>query len=61
MVTHIDKEMHTEFWCGNYKGKEHLKELSLGEKITYSMDGINLPQDRVHWRAFVNTVMNSRA
>jgi len=34
MVTRIDKEMHTEFWCGNHKGREHLEELSVGEKVT---------------------------
>jgi hypothetical protein len=34
MVTRIDKKMHTEVWCGNHKRREHLEELSVGEKIT---------------------------
>jgi hypothetical protein len=47
-MTCIDKKKHTEFWGGNHKGREQLEELSVGEKITLSVDGINLPQDRVH-------------
>jgi hypothetical protein len=40
-------------WVDNIK-------IDIREKEWDGMDCINLAQDRNHWRALVNTVMNSR-
>jgi hypothetical protein len=46
------------------KGREHLEDLGVDGtmyhkgKVWEGIDWIHLAQDRVQWRAFVNTVMN---
>jgi hypothetical protein len=55
---------------GGLKARDHWEDLGIGGRINIKMDlgetGINganwirLAQDRVQWRAFVNTVMNLR-
>jgi hypothetical protein len=61
-------ETHTEFWCGNLKGRRHLEDVGIdGRKILKCVSGggggvdcINLAQDRDKWRVDANTVMNLR-
>jgi hypothetical protein len=57
------------FQLGGLKARDHWQDLGVGGGITLSWTlgrGINganwiqLPQDRIQWRAFVNTVMNLR-
>jgi hypothetical protein len=60
----------TGFWLGGPKVRDHWEDLGVGGRITLrwtwgrlGVDGANwiqLAQDRVQWRAFVNTVMNLR-
>jgi hypothetical protein len=56
-------EMHTEFWLENLKGKDHSADRGVDgkgvrEKWRKGVERIHLAQDRDHWRAVVNTVMN---
>jgi hypothetical protein len=63
-------EVFTGFWLGGPKARDHCEDLGVGGRITLrwalgetGMDGANwiqLAQDRVQWRAFVNTLMNLR-
>jgi hypothetical protein len=63
-------EVFTGFWLGGSKARDHWKDLSVDGRITLSWTlreiGINganwiqLAQDRIQWRTFVNTVMNLR-
>jgi hypothetical protein len=49
----------TGFWLGGPRARDHWEELGVGG----TFDGaswIRLAQDRVQWRAFVNTVLNLR-
>jgi len=46
------------FWLGGPKARDHWEDLGVGGMIT--LRWIRLAQDRVQWRAFVNTVMNLR-
>jgi hypothetical protein len=53
------------FQLGGPKVRDHSEDLEVGERIilrwTLRIDGANwiqLTQDRVHWQAFVNTVVN---
>jgi hypothetical protein len=56
----------TGFWLGGPKGRDHLRRWEDNIKMDLrevGIDGANwirLVQDRVEWRAFVNTVMNLR-
>jgi hypothetical protein len=51
-------EVFTGFWLGGSKARDHWEDLGVGERIT--LRWIQLDQDRVQWRAFVNTVINLR-
>jgi hypothetical protein len=63
-------EVFTGFWLGDPKGRDHWEDLDIDGRITLrwtlreiGIEGENwnsLPQDRVQWRAFLNTVMNLR-
>jgi hypothetical protein len=58
------------FWLGGPKERDHWEDLGIGGRITVrwtsgeiGIDGANwirVAQDRGHWRAFVNKVMNLR-
>jgi hypothetical protein len=60
----------TGFWLGEPKGKRPLErprhrwedniKMDLREIGINGMNWIQLAQDRVQWRAFVNTVINLR-
>jgi hypothetical protein len=58
------------FLLGGPKARDHWEDLGVGGRITlrwtwgdrdHGANWIRLAQDRVQWRAFVNTVMNLRA
>jgi hypothetical protein len=54
-------EVFTRFWLGVPKVRDRWEDLGIGGRIR--IDGANwirLAQDRVRWRAFVNTVMKLR-
>jgi hypothetical protein len=60
-------EVFTGFWLGGPKVRDHWEDLGVGGTITKldlreigicGTKWIRLAQDRVRWRAFVNTVMN---
>jgi hypothetical protein len=59
-------EVFTGFWLGVPKVRDYWEDLRVGGGITLSWtlgrwgEWIQLAQDRVQWRAFVNTVMNLR-
>jgi hypothetical protein len=63
-------EVHTEYWWGNLRDREHLEDLSVdGDNIEMDLQGVgceawtdwfDLAQDRNRWRAVVNAVMNLR-
>ena len=57
--------MHTGFWWGNLRERDHLEDLSVDGRIILKevrwggdVDWIDLAQDRNRWRALVNAVMN---
>jgi hypothetical protein len=59
--------MYAKFCSENLKGRDHSEDLyniklNFRKKKTEwkGTDLINLPQDRDHWQAVVNTVMNLR-
>jgi hypothetical protein len=62
-------ELYTGFWWGNLREGDHLEDLGKDGRIILKriflkwkvgMDWIDLAQDRVRWRAFVNTVLSFR-
>jgi hypothetical protein len=61
-------EVLTGFCLGGPKARDHREDLGVGGRIKMNLweigiDGANwirLAQDRVQWRAFVNTLMNLR-
>jgi hypothetical protein len=58
--------MHTEFWWGDLRGRDHLQDLRVDSKMNVhavgwgDIDWVDLAQDEDRWRAVVNTVMNLR-
>jgi hypothetical protein len=63
-------EVFSGFWLGGPRARDHWEDLGVGWEDNIKMDlgeigidganWIRLAQDRVQWRAFVNTVMNLR-
>jgi len=63
-------KMHMKFWSENLKGRDHLEDLGIGERIILEwilkhmewkgVDWMELSQDKVQWRALVNAVMKLR-
>ena len=63
-------EVHTGFWWGDLRERDHLAypirrwqdniKMDLQEVGCGGMDWIELAQDRDMWQALVNTVMNLR-
>jgi uncharacterized SAM-binding protein YcdF (DUF218 family) len=62
----LRREVHTGFWCGNLRERDHLEELGVDRSQILrldqevgdgDMDWIVLAQDRDRWRAVVNAVM----
>ena len=57
--------MHTEFWWGNMRDRDHLEDPGIGGRIlswifrcgTGGMDWIDLTQDRNRSQALVNSIM----
>jgi hypothetical protein len=58
----MKSETHIKFWLKNTKGRDHLGELGLDNRIILKLifkkgASIQVVQDTVHWWTFVNTVM----
>jgi hypothetical protein len=62
-------EVHTGFWLGNLRGRDHLVDPGVNGKVILKwifkkwdggMDWIDLALDRDRWRALVNSVMKLR-
>jgi len=62
-------ELHTEFWWGNLRERNHLEDLGVEGRImlkrifkkwVWGMDWIDLAQDRDRCLALTNAVMNLR-
>ena len=60
-------EVHTGFWRGNLRERDHLEDPNLDGRIILrcifrkwdgGLDWIDLAQVRDRWRALVNAVMN---
>jgi len=61
------REVHTGFWWGNLRERDHLGDSGVGGRIILiwmfrkwvrGMEWIDLAQDMDMWRALVNAVMN---
>jgi hypothetical protein len=62
-------KVHTVFWWGDLRIRDHLENLGVDEKMILKctfrkwdggIDWIDMAQDRDRWRAVVNVVMNLR-
>jgi hypothetical protein len=63
-------EVFTGFWLGGPKVRDQWEDLGIGGRLNIKLDlretgidganWIQLAQDTVQWRAFVDTVMNLR-
>jgi hypothetical protein len=60
-------EMHTGSWSERQRARDHYETLELCRRMISGwilgwddMDWTDLTQDRDHWRALMNTVMNIR-
>jgi hypothetical protein len=58
-------EVFTGFWLGGPKVIDHWEDLCVGGKITLRwtlrrQGSMGRTEDRVQWRAYMNTVMNLR-
>jgi hypothetical protein len=61
-------EVHTGFWWGNLKERDHLENLGVDGRAILKwilkwglgMNWIDLAHNRDKWRALVNAVMNLR-
>jgi hypothetical protein len=63
----VRREIHTGFWWGNLKERDHFEEQGVTQRIILEwilkkvgwedMDWINLAQDGNKWFAVLNTVM----
>ena len=61
--------MHTGFWCGNLRERNHLEDPGVDGRVILRwifrkwdgiMDWIDLAQRSERWRALVNAAMNIR-
>ena len=59
--------MHTGYWCGNLRERDHLEDPGIDERIILKMvfrqldgDWTDLAQNSDGWRALVNAVMSLR-
>jgi hypothetical protein len=55
------REIHTGFWWGNPKERDHLEQLGIGGKVILKWEGvdwIHVAQDRDKWWVLVSMVMN---
>jgi hypothetical protein len=50
--------MHIGYWWESQKERDHKEDQDLREIGWNIVDWIDLAQDRDHWRALVNMVMN---
>jgi hypothetical protein len=63
-------EVHTGFWCGDLRERDHLEDPGVDGENNIKMylqevgwggiDWIDLAQDTVRWRALVTVVINLR-
>jgi hypothetical protein len=59
------RAVYMGFWLGSPKARNHWEDLGVGGRITLRWilgryGSMRLAEDRVQWRAFVNTVMKLR-
>jgi len=59
--------VHTGFWWGNLRNRDHLENTGIDGRIIFKwifkkwdegVDWIELPQDRDRWQALVNVLIN---
>ena len=70
-VARMGRDVHTGFWWGNLRERDHLEDPGIDRRIILGwmfmkwdvggvMDWIDLARDRDRWRALVNVVKNLR-